>query len=609
MERVARWFAGSHAARLREGIPYSVARALALVLASFLALAGGARAQGVAVGARLSDGVVKLGGLTKLVVQVDNATNATLGTLPQVKGLEFGDVGQPAVQEFYSIQNGRQSRSRSLTWVVAVRPTQKGDYTIPPVSVQADGRTLQTRELALKVVEDIQGSEFGYFEVDGPTDLVEGQPFVLELRFGWDVSLTRSVTYGKLSVPWLGGFPGLLELDPPAGASGLPTSQVLLNERVRLTAEQVGQQKVGDRDVFVLRVRKRFVATRSGTFELPVSHFEFGRAGREDIFTGRSDPGIAYYKASNPLTIEVGRLPDAGQPLDFSGAVGTLQANATVDRRDVDVGDSIKLTVDWTGTGNLEFFVPPDLARVDAFRQFRVYGSNDRKTLERRSVTYDLAPLSEDVKEIPSVSLSTYDPSTKAYVTVKTNSIPVRVRPLRNTSTLSAEDGAGNFVVDIRDVQRRTGGTPDARGTGRGPRSYVIAGVAGLVVISWWSLRNAVRRSGDPAAPRARARRRARAVLVRALAGARSASDEARALRVFLAARAGDAPEAWVGRDLDAWARERADDGAAVPGPEDRLALRTLFERLDASTWNGRDERVGAADVLAVADRLVRGGL
>ena len=67
-------------------------------------------------------------------------------------------------------------------------------------------------------------------------------------------------------------------------------------------------------------------------------------------------------------------LPEQGRPLDFSGAVGTFHASARADRTDVDVGDSIKLSVEWTGDGNLEFFAPPELDRLDAFAGFRVFG-------------------------------------------------------------------------------------------------------------------------------------------------------------------------------------------------------------------------------------------
>jgi hypothetical protein len=582
-----------------------MARLLALCALVWALAAPALRAQTPTVNARLTATVVKLGGDTKLVIEIENAGDASIGALPDVPNVRFGPVGSPSIEQFFSIVNGRQTQSRSLRWVISVQPTQKGEYTLPPIPIDVDKRKFATRELSFKAVEDIQGDEFGLFEIDAPKEVVEGQPFLVEMRFGWDSSLTRQINYAKLSVPWLGGLAGLLELDPPAAAGGVQTTQLLLNERSRVAAEQVGEQKVGGRSFFVLRVRKRFIATRSGPLELPTSDFEFGRAAQEGFFS-RSDPGVSYYKRSPAPRIEVTKLPLEGQPLDFSGAVGTLQVSATADRRQVEVGDSIKLTVDWSGQGNLEFFVPPDVARLDAFRGFRVYGSNDRKSFERRSVTYDIAPLSADVKEIPPVPLVVYDLATKSYKTIQTLPIQIGVTPLKNASTLSEEPGARDLQIDIRDIQTR----PESGGGGSGPGSGVLFGTGGFVLVGWLALRSSVRKRGDPDSARAKERRGARRMLARDLASARTASDEARALRRFLAARAGDSGEAWVGRDYAAWAAARADSGdVRVSDPGALVELQQLSAALDERTWNGNDAPIGAEKITNVADRLAKGGL
>ena len=588
----------------RRPLPWMPVRFRQLLLALCIAvLAPGALAQGPSVNARLTSGVVKLGSDVKLVIEVEGARDASIGKLPEVTGLRFGGIPAPSVSEHYQIFGSRQTVSRSLTWAIAVHPQQKGEFTIPPIDVTADGRVLATRELAFKAVEDIQGDEMGLFEIDAPKEVVEGQPFTLELRFGWDVALTRQVNYARLSVPWLGGLAGLLELDPPPQAGG-QTVQLILNGRTRITAENLGEQRVGGRSFLVLRVRKRFMATRAGELELSTSDFEFGRAA-QDSFFGRGDPGVSYFKRSPATTIRVARLPSENQPLDFSGAVGTFKATASADLRDVDAGDSIKLTVDWTGSGNLEFFRPPDLSRLDAFKGFHVYGTNDRKSLERRSVTYDIAPLGPDVTEIPPVPLTVYDLSQKAYTTIETAPIPISVEPLEGTSDLGAPARPSGVVVDIRDIHTRplSGGVPAAPGDG------VLIGAAAGVLAGWVVLRTSVRRRGDPDAPRARARRRARVALARSLRDARTAGDESRALRRFLADRAGDQPEAWVGRDVRAWAEAGRESGATGLADADAIALQQLLARLDASTWAGADEPLGAQTILALADRLVKGGL
>ncbi len=574
---------------------------LALCCTLMCAFAG---AQTATVNARLTAGVVKLGGDLKLVIEVDNARVASITRLPQVKDLRFGAIPTPELQQRYQISGSRQIVTRSLTWVIDVHTDSKGEYKIPGVDLDVDGQSVTTRELPFKVVPDIQGDEMGLFEVDAPSDIVEGQPFTLEMRFGWDTALATQVNYVQLSVPWLGGLAGLLELDTPPPQVGLQTVLLQLNERGRITAEDLGQQQLNGRTFRVLRVRKRFLATRAGDLELSTSMCEFGRAATDSLFQ-RGDPGVAYYKRSPATTIHVLRLPTENQPLDFSGAIGSLSVNAVADHRDVDAGDSIKLTVDWTGTGNLEFFTPPDLSRVDAFKGFHVYGTNDRKSVDRRSVTYDLAPLGPEVTEIPPVPLSVYDLEKKAYVTIQSAPIPIRVTALKNASGLGAATRNAGVSVDIRDIQTQALSDRSTHGPGG---TALIAGAAGIAV-GWFALRTSVRRRGDPDAPRARARRRARKQLARGLQDARTASDEARALRRFLADRSGDLPEAWVGRDVRDWAREQREERALTLSDADALALQQTVSKLDESTWAGQDAPVGNDQVLGLADQLLKGGL
>src|SRR6185436_10278309 len=98
-------------------------------------------------------------------------------------------------------------------------------------------------ELSLKVVDDLKGEELGYFRIDAPAQIVEGQPFVLEMRFGYDKALGEigeKVNYLNLMLPWLDQLPGLLELDPPAPTAGAGiVSPIGLNQRGTTRAERI----------------------------------------------------------------------------------------------------------------------------------------------------------------------------------------------------------------------------------------------------------------------------------------------------------------------------------------------------------------------------------
>ena len=180
-------------------------------------------------------------------------------------------------------------------------------------------------------------------------------------------------------------------------------------------------------------------------------------------------------------------------------------ARASVDRRSIDLGESVKLTVEWTGAGNLEFFEPPDLGREDAFKGFRAYGATDRFHGDRRVVIYDLAPKSAQVSELPSVGLSIFDPEAGEYKEVVTNSIPIRVRVPEGFVGLDVEGAAEAVGLDLRDIKTK----PARPQEGDGPSDLLLAGLPLITLIGWIALRRSVRRRGDPASLQARRRRRA----------------------------------------------------------------------------------------------------
>ena len=127
----------------------------------------------------------------------------------------------------------------------------------------------------------------------------------------------------------------------------------------------------GEHQDRTFELRRQFVATRPGTLEIPTSFLVFSEVESGGIFNSRQRTRSRYFVGAPPQSLEVRELPADGRPLDYSNAVGRFHVRATTDRWDVDAGDSIKLTLEWLGEGNLEFFERPDLARLDAFRGFR----------------------------------------------------------------------------------------------------------------------------------------------------------------------------------------------------------------------------------------------
>ena len=587
-------------------LPSGSWRASALLL---LALAPGAFAQGEPkVSAQLSSGVLRLGETAYVTVTVENAAEARIAEIPAVEGLELGQPGRPRSQDFTQWINGRVYRQVSLSWGVPLRGKEAGDYEIPPFVVEVAGKRLETARLRVQVVVDLRGEDLGFLEIQPQTRrVIEGQPFTVELTFGWNA--TTQIDYADLALPWWSTLPGALELEesaPPPDATLL--KGVTVNREVEVVCRQLEPVIREGREFSALKLTKTYLPSRAGKLEFPTSTLEFGELGRSrSIFDSRPVKRESYFVRAEPFELEVVPLPTEGQPLDFSGAVGTFSARASADTRDVVVGDSIKLTVEWTGRGNLEFFRAPDLARSDAFRGFRVYGSTEEKGFERRKVTYDIAPQSTDVVEIPPVSLSMFDPEGLSYGAIATEPIPIRVRPLEKAAGL-AEEGVERFEQDVRDLDTR----PLGAGSGAlalvpGDR-FVLGALLAVPPLALLARAAIRRRIGDRSAPIESARRRARRTLARSLASADSARAELEAFHAYLAARTRESERAWASRDFAHWSRTDARAGRLPP--ETRKKAEALLTRLEGAVYGGAgDGQVGREALVALADELERVGL
>jgi MYXO-CTERM domain-containing protein len=141
------------------------------------------------------------------------------------------------------------------------------------------------------------------------------------------------------------------------------------------------------------------------------------------------------------LTLDVRPLPEAGRPKDFTGAVGSFSIRAETEAATVVLGGSLKLRVILEGEGNRSLFDPPRWTELGGFR---VLGMVDEKGAAARTWTYDLAPVSAQVWQVPAISFAYFDPEPPAsYRVARTRPIDVVVRPGGKPAT-AAEQATGS---------------------------------------------------------------------------------------------------------------------------------------------------------------------
>ena len=166
-------------------------------------------------------------------------------------------------------------------------------------------------------------------------------------------------------------------------------------------------------------------------------HAQVARPGGDPFAAGFFNSFFANPQAvvlhSDPLTLRVDP-PPPGKPADFTGVVGRLAARASVDRADVKAGEAVTLTVDVSGSGNVQSIPEPPKPDLPALRFFDTESSattdkaGDRISGRKTFRTVLVARVSGDVS-LPSFRFSYYDPQSKAYAVAATSPISLHVAP------------------------------------------------------------------------------------------------------------------------------------------------------------------------------------
>lgn len=250
---------------------------------------------------------------------------------------------------------------------------------------------------------------------------------------------------------------------------------------------------------------------------------------------------------TDPLTLQADPLPP-GPPDDFSGIVGALTVESSVDRTQLRAGEALTLTVVVSGVGNIKSLPEPKRPDLPSVRFFDSESSvklerfgdkvGGAKTFKTVLVARVSGPL-----EIPPLTVSYYDPAKRAYARAQSKPLRLTVLPGDPNAALpvvgpgsTAAPGVAEVAADIRYLK-----TPDGRGLpakalaalgafGRTGPWHALPGAFLLVALAL-----DLRRRALAANPRARRASEARAASERRLreAEAQPAAERARAVALL----------------------------------------------------------------------------
>jgi hypothetical protein len=466
-----------------------VIRAFAVLLAATLMVVTAAAQEKLTVSPP-EPGTIRLNDTSIVRITVEGVgANPRSPKIPKVDGLEIRQL--PATTSTQRVRDGRRSVTRtSVQFGLELRPQRVGLFTIPSFKLWTGTKEQVTPVLRLEVREDLVSKEMAWLEVDlQPKRVYVHEPVRVKITFAvlQGVRLAEEfhgrTRYQVIAIvaDWLEIFPAgeAIELVQPRG----DLRAVVCNEDLSV-ATFVGNFERNGQMWQRFQLERAFLPSKVGRVVLPAPELRF-HALRHTARPLRGGQVDKYGIVGKPIEFEVLPIPEEGRPSPYFGAVGRFGIRATLDKDRIKFGDSFKLTLTATGTGNFEFLRMPEL---DDLKGFHKRGAAEaQRDGDRVVVTYDLTPLSTDVAEIPSIEWNYFDttPGVAKFVEVATEPLAIVVDELNNSESIAPlpEAAAAAVTAGIDDIFD----LPSFDGPAR-PVDVPESWLRWLVVVAPWAL-------------------------------------------------------------------------------------------------------------------------
>jgi hypothetical protein len=338
--------------------------------------------------------------------------------------------------------NGVKSYSKSYSYTLA--PTQRGIFTINQATIVIDGKTYKTTPRKVEVTA----------AVDKPNDQLTADDIADQnLHLVAEVSRTNPYLNEAVSVVYK------LYVSPSINVSNFrpldnPTYNNFWSQDIPVTSYSVKNGTYQGKSYrYVILKRVVLYPQKSGSLEIEPLSLDITL----DVPTNRRDFfGQPIYTQTNKTvsagkrTIQVKPLPEAGQPGDFSGAVGSFRFRVTTSKNSLKATESLQATVEVEGKGNLKLFQLPSLEMPGSLEVYEPeYNENVRTTLSgmqgKVSNNYTVVPSYKGKYPIPPITFSYFDPDDETYKTLSSEEISIEV------TSGPLESSGGKISIASRD--------------------------------------------------------------------------------------------------------------------------------------------------------------
>jgi hypothetical protein len=333
-----------------------------------------------------------------------------------------------------------------------VMPLRTGSFTVPSITVTADGKSYRTPQLPFTVESGRvapQSTSPSALQQTGIPGMMPRRPRTSQQRpegrlaFG-EISCPKKTLYAGEVVPveiryyFDGRYPVQVTGRVDFGAEGVLVERFPDPKESREERDGVTYN--------VLTFRSLLSAVKPGQISIPPAKLPSQIQLPGALPPGFDDPvfqqlmggqaGFSQTKeltvATDPLKLEILPLPKEGRPASFAGAVGQFDIDALVANPRPSPGDPLNLIVKIGGKGNFKGMGPPVLTETSGWRSYppgdKFEGTDDLSYAGVKSFDYTLIA-QEPKTASPGCEFSYFDPVVAKYVTLATKPLPVTASP------------------------------------------------------------------------------------------------------------------------------------------------------------------------------------
>ena len=337
----------------------------------------------------------------------------------------FRVVGGPYQQVSQQWVNGRGTFNKMYSYIL--QPTAKGAFVIKSASIEYNNQVYKTVPIKIAVTSAIQvpkdPNEIPQPSADNDLHLIaeisKTNPYINE---------PITVVY-KLYFSNNIGISNSQELDKPKYNDFWSQNIEIKKLEVQPTIYKGENYRVVVLKKVVLypqKAGKLIIEPLALDLDLQIP------TGRRNIFGEVQITQDNKKVSAGAKTISVRALPEAGKPIDFSGAVGSFSFTATPSKTMVKHGESLDLLVKVTGSGNLKLFDLPKPIVPSALEMYDpVHDEKATTTLSGTSGTvsdkYAIIPQFKGDYAVKPMSFSYFDLKSGTYKTIISPEIMIKV--------------------------------------------------------------------------------------------------------------------------------------------------------------------------------------